>query len=259
MEYLIGDFAHISRLGIKTLRYYHEIDLLRPSRVDPLTGYRYYDERCLAQVQAIRRLKDLNFSLSEIKECLAGQNETTTLLQIMQQKLVEVEGSIAGLERVRRRLASFIASESVPLIQPAPVTEKQVPDQLIAAIRFNGRYGDLDHRIPPLLALCGPAAAGPLFSLYYDDHPMEEGADIEICLPVSAPIESDPVHSRMLPGGRALSIIHPGAYEQIWISYQAVVDEWRRRRLEPLFPSREIYLRQGAVSAQHLTEIQFLV
>lgn len=263
MEYLIGDFSKISRLGIKTLRYYHEISLLNPSRVDPVTGYRYYDENCLAQVRAIMRLKELNFSLTEIHAILAGQNETSSMLQIMQQKLAEVEQQIAALEQTRQRLAAFVCSESAPLIRPWQVLEKQVPDLQIASIRFCGRYSDLSEKITRLLAVCGPAIAGLPFSLYYDDHPMEADADIEICVQVSAQVEFGDVHSRLLKGGRALTILHPGEYNQIWVSYQAIVDYWNQHELEPVLPSREIYLRGGdpadGPGRQYLTEIQFQV
>ena len=38
----IGDFSKISRVPVKTLRYYDELGLLKPVEVDPFSGYRYY-------------------------------------------------------------------------------------------------------------------------------------------------------------------------------------------------------------------------
>ncbi|MFN2147868.1 MAG: MerR family DNA-binding transcriptional regulator, partial [Anaerolineales bacterium] len=38
----IGDFSRLSRVSIKTLRYYDEVGLLKPAHVDSSTGYRYY-------------------------------------------------------------------------------------------------------------------------------------------------------------------------------------------------------------------------
>jgi DNA-binding transcriptional MerR regulator len=38
----IGDFSRLSRVSVKALRYYDEIGLLKPVRVDQFTGYRYY-------------------------------------------------------------------------------------------------------------------------------------------------------------------------------------------------------------------------
>ncbi|CAM5401545.1 HTH merR-type domain-containing protein OS=Streptomyces aurantiogriseus OX=66870 GN=GCM10010251_39740 PE=4 SV=1 [Streptomyces aurantiogriseus] len=46
MEWLtIGAFAKACRLSPKALRLYDELELLRPARVDPDTGYRYYTGR----------------------------------------------------------------------------------------------------------------------------------------------------------------------------------------------------------------------
>ena len=41
--FTIGEFSKITGLTVKTLRFYHEEQLLVPSFVDPQTGYRYYD------------------------------------------------------------------------------------------------------------------------------------------------------------------------------------------------------------------------
>lgn len=262
MEYLIGDFSTISRLGIKTLRYYHEIGLLHPSRVDAFSGYRYYDEHCLARVRTIHRLKELGFSLAEIREILTTPVVDETLLQTMQSKLDELDQKLAAFQQTRARLASLVQSESVPLIFPSEVTEKDIPDLLIASIRFNGRYSDLSTLISRLLGVCAPLATSSPFSLYHDDHPMEDDADIEICVAVSQSVDQESIRTRRLPGGHVVSILHHGNYDQIWVSYQAIVDYLNHRHLEPLLPSREIYL-QGGEPASHpaaqnlLTEIQF--
>ncbi|WP_374020100.1 MerR family DNA-binding transcriptional regulator [Paenibacillus thiaminolyticus] len=36
----IGDFSKLTQVSIRMLRYYDEIGLLKPARVDELTGYR---------------------------------------------------------------------------------------------------------------------------------------------------------------------------------------------------------------------------
>jgi PPM family protein phosphatase len=40
----IGAFSHRSRLSLKALRLYDELELLRPASVDEWTSYRYYRE-----------------------------------------------------------------------------------------------------------------------------------------------------------------------------------------------------------------------
>ncbi len=41
--YSIGKFSKICNIPVKTLRYYSDIGLLKPSYIDPVTNYRYYD------------------------------------------------------------------------------------------------------------------------------------------------------------------------------------------------------------------------
>jgi DNA-binding transcriptional MerR regulator len=46
-EYSIGAFAQVGGVSAKTLRFYDQIGLLRPTRVDPRTRYRFYQPRQL--------------------------------------------------------------------------------------------------------------------------------------------------------------------------------------------------------------------
>ena len=68
--YKIGDFSKATNTSIKTLRYYDEIDLLKPSYIDYFTGYRYYEKNQINIIREIRALKDINLSLKEIKQYL---------------------------------------------------------------------------------------------------------------------------------------------------------------------------------------------
>jgi len=66
----IGDFSKLSRIPVKTLRYYDEMGLLQPVQVDPFTGYRLYEYSQLSDLNRILALKDLGFSLEEIGRLL---------------------------------------------------------------------------------------------------------------------------------------------------------------------------------------------
>ncbi|MBI9051093.1 MAG: MerR family transcriptional regulator [Anaerolineaceae bacterium] len=264
MEYQIGDFASISRLGIKTLRYYHEIGLLIPSRIERGSGYRFYDESCLVRVRAIQQLKALHFSLAEIAELLGDSSNAELLRRKMQDKLSEIDTRINQFQQVRGRLQSALAMQSVPPLVCSPIIEKTLPNQQIASIRFKGPFQQLDAMIPLLMQTCADAVCGAPFSLFYDDHPSEEDNDIEICVPVSRNVDQGEVHTRQLSGGHALTIIHEGYYDQISLSYQALVDALNLRQLTPVYPTRERYLVGGyaespEVTQQYRTEIQFQV
>ena len=40
--YGIGTLARLAQVSVRTLRHYHDLGLLKPAHLDPLTGYRYY-------------------------------------------------------------------------------------------------------------------------------------------------------------------------------------------------------------------------
>ena len=65
--YKIGELSKLSRLPVKTLRFYDSEGLLPPDYVDELTGYRYYGAAKLSDCYRIIALKELGFSLREIK------------------------------------------------------------------------------------------------------------------------------------------------------------------------------------------------
>lgn len=67
----IGAFAKACRLSPKALRLYDELELLRPARVDPETGYRYYAVEQLEQARLVAWLRRLGMPLARIREVCA--------------------------------------------------------------------------------------------------------------------------------------------------------------------------------------------
>jgi hypothetical protein len=64
-EYPIGQFSLITKLSVKTLRFYHEKGILVPARVDPFTCYRYYNDANAERARIIVTLRHLEFSIEE--------------------------------------------------------------------------------------------------------------------------------------------------------------------------------------------------
>lgn len=64
----IGDFAKMFDISIKTVRFYEQKGLLKPCFVDVYSGYRYYNEKNIEEMTVILNLKNLGFSLEEIRE-----------------------------------------------------------------------------------------------------------------------------------------------------------------------------------------------
>ncbi|MEV0554806.1 MerR family transcriptional regulator [Streptomyces sp. NPDC050597] len=112
MEMLtIGAFAKASRLSPKALRLYDELELLRPARVDPETGYRYYAPEQLEQARLVAWLRRLGMPLAGIREVRAL--EPAAAAQEIRAFWARIESETA----TRRDLAAFLVdhlSRTVP-------------------------------------------------------------------------------------------------------------------------------------------------
>ena len=68
MLYKIGELSKLTGIPIRTLRYYDSIDLFKPSEVDLFTSYRYYKEEQIKDLKLINELKEVGFTLEEIRD-----------------------------------------------------------------------------------------------------------------------------------------------------------------------------------------------
>ncbi|MBR2954710.1 MAG: MerR family transcriptional regulator [Ruminococcus sp.] len=107
MKMLIRDFAKLTGVSIRTLHYYDEIGLLKPSIVDEQNGYRFYDEENLERMQEILFYRELDFPLKSIMSILSSPDynkksalkEQKNLLTLKKQRL---ERLISALDKAMK-------------------------------------------------------------------------------------------------------------------------------------------------------------
>ena len=101
----IGAFARASRLSPKALRLYDELGLLRPARVDPVSGYRLYEPAQLERARLVAWLRRLGMPLARIKAVcdLPAADAAAAVAEYWSQ--VEAETA------VRRDLAEFLVDQ----------------------------------------------------------------------------------------------------------------------------------------------------
>jgi len=92
----IGEFSQIARVSGRLLRYYDSIGLLRPQRIDPETGYRYYSAGQLQQLNRILALKELGLSLDQIGRMLDERISAAEIRGMLALKKAELEQSLAA-------------------------------------------------------------------------------------------------------------------------------------------------------------------
>lgn len=106
--YRIGEFAKKTGLSITTLRYYDEIDLFKPEEIDIFTSYRYYNESQIEDIKTINDLKEIGFSLEEIKKYWNNFNNQI-MLNKKQELLKEenlIKEKIKKLDIMRSKIVS---------------------------------------------------------------------------------------------------------------------------------------------------------
>src|SRR4029077_3201950 len=65
----VGELARRTGLTIRTLHHYDEIGLLKPS-LHTEAGHRLYTADDIARLQQVLSLRQLGFSLEEVRDCL---------------------------------------------------------------------------------------------------------------------------------------------------------------------------------------------
>ena len=106
MLYKIGEFSKLVNVPVKTLRYYDEINLFKPQEIDLFSGYRYYSEKQIDDLEVILSLKEVGFSLEEIKK--NKNNYTEALMQKKKEELMleqeNLENKIRKLDYLRSKV-----------------------------------------------------------------------------------------------------------------------------------------------------------
>ena len=102
----IKEFAQQIGVSVRTLHYYDEIGLLKPSEVDVQNGYRFYDERSLERMQEILFYRELDFSLKTIAQILSSPDYDKQQALTRQRKLL-----LAKKERLERLIDALDSME----------------------------------------------------------------------------------------------------------------------------------------------------
>lgn len=134
MYYTIGEISSMVSISKDTLRYYDEIGVLKPDKIDPDNGYRYYGP---GQVNAIARIleyKDYGLSLEQIKGLLASNNPETLRAALQTQYdtlILQKAGLESTLASLKRKLEAYSMKKTKILIVDDAEFIRKVVTQLL--------------------------------------------------------------------------------------------------------------------------------
>lgn len=132
----IGEFSKIARVSIRQLRYYEEVGLFLPERIDPNSGYRYYSATQLPAMNRILALKGLGLTLDQITRTIHDDISNEEMEGMLLMKKAEIEKDlieeVSRLRHVESRLKN-IGNQGDGLLEDVVI--KDVPDQQILSVR----------------------------------------------------------------------------------------------------------------------------
>ena len=99
--YTIKQLADLANVSRRTLRYYDQIDLLKPTAVGD-NNYRYYDQKTVLRLQQIRFYQELDFSLDDIRKIL-DKSDFNALQSLQTQK----EALLRQAERLNQLITTI--------------------------------------------------------------------------------------------------------------------------------------------------------
>ncbi|WP_320129661.1 MerR family transcriptional regulator [uncultured Sphaerochaeta sp.] len=193
----IGEFSNICKVSTKTLRYYAEMGLILPDKVNLENGYRYYSIEQLETMLFINRLKTYNFSLDEIKAILESkENQDEKLYLALTKKKKEIERQEQELARTLDQLGQDIegleqGKSIMSYLEGIDVQLTEVPLMYLLSIRkmvaecnFTEEYGSCFGTLFRKIADDNLTMTAPPMVLFHSAEFSPLGLDTEFAIPI---------------------------------------------------------------------------
>jgi DNA-binding transcriptional MerR regulator len=184
----ISDFAQRSRLSAKALRLYDELGLLRPTRVDPGNGYRWYGPGQLDRARLVAALRGLDMPLARIAPILDLAPAAAAAA------VAAYWGEVEAAHARRRALAAHLRDRLTGTRSAMPtIAVRDVPARDLLTVRRHLHAADLEAFLTPALVRLLQAAprsvsglAGAPFVVYHGEVSADSDGPVELCRPVAA-------------------------------------------------------------------------
>jgi DNA-binding transcriptional MerR regulator len=242
----VGDFSRATHLSVKTLRHYHQVGLLEPATVNPDTGYRYYSAGQIPTAQVIRRLRDLEMPVANVKAVLAAPDAAArnALIAAHLNRLeAELDQTRTAVESLRTLLQppdgpAAIEHRSVPATAAAGIGA--VVDRADLLAWLQGALGELRATVPAQ----GLHATGPTGGVFASELLQQDRGQATVFVPLAGPVHPIVrVTSVMIPAAELAIISHRGSLAGADLSYAKLGSYAITHEISIDGPLREYYLR----------------
>jgi len=257
----IGDFSRMTHLSVTTLRHYHDVGLLHPAEIDPDSGYRFYAFDQVRIAQIIRRFRDLDMPLDEIRavpqapDAAARNQVIVSHMRRMESRLAVTQAVVDSLRQLLERPLAPIAVcyRLVTRVRALAISER------VPASGLDGWLSAAQREIDDTLEAAAVPAAGPRAALYSAEFFQLEVGEITAYVPVTHGAPSSG-RARMLeiPAAELAVAVHRGSLADLDQTYGALGTYVAEREIGIDGPIRENYLVTGFDTDDescHVTEV----
>lgn len=267
----IGDFSRIARVSARLLRFYDEIGLFMPAHADDSTGYRHYTLAQLVQLNRITVLKELGFSLDQVRDILKAEVSPAELRSMLLLRRKDAERALAAEAQRLRHIETRIAQiEADGRLSSEDVVVRAEPARRLLSMRHTvASFAEARDMIGVLRQLARPVLpkrhSGPLLvvahSLQFDQEALdlEFGFLIENGMAASLPRGSALGWSELPAIDRMAVCVRSGPPDDAHL-VTARIGAFLEQNGDALDgPSREVFLRLPEQGAMHeaVVEMQF--
>jgi len=260
--FTIGEFSRATHLSVKALRHYDDVGLLTPTDVDPLTGYRLYATAQVPAARLIRRFRELDMPIEEVRAVLdapdVASRDAAILehLQRMEGKLEQTQATVASLKALLDGRMSTVPVDYRELDPTPAYAVREIVNWDAMIDWLDGAFADLyaqleRRRITP----AGPG--GALYSpAFFEAHAGELVAFVPVA--ESQFDQTGRVAPAEIAGARFAITVHHGSFDDIDQTYAALGTHVAERKLGVDGPIREHYLMTDddtADAAEMQTEV----
>jgi DNA-binding transcriptional MerR regulator len=260
----IGSFSRMTFLTVKALRHYHDAGLLAPASIDPHSGYRYYRLDQVPTARLIRRLRDLDLPVDEVREVLAAPDEATrnrvivAHLERMSRQLQETQETVESL----RRMLSAEGEQLAVVDRDEPALVALAIRETVAGEDVLGWWLDAFTELHRLVRVAGLERSGPDGVVFPTEFFTDGVGELVAFVPVvgldaAGRAATGRVRAEQLPGGRFAVASYDGPMVDLDAAYSAVGKAVVERAVASEAPVRERYLPLGPGDdlLQHRTEV----
>ncbi len=255
----IGEISKLYNIGVDSLRYYEKIGILKPERTE--SGYRHYSIQDIWKLNIIRDLRELDFSMEQIRRYLENHSICSTL-ELLREEQQAIDEKIHYLQNLRdnvqQRMESIQAAEKRPLNEIVMETHPErrcycIPEEYSDEHEMDVLIKRLLNMDREHLYVIGNNQIGTAISM--------EDARKSGKIRNKAVFIIDEKGEKVLEAGTYLSVTYRGDYDQSrdWARKILRYAEQRNIRLKgDILELLWVDIHTSADISEHITELQVL-